>query len=139
MAIQIYDPTTEVAARRIAFAPRPKSLAGLSIGLVDNTKHNSDLVSAAHRGAARSASTARSGTSFVKRKARGAAPHAEILEELKGSLRRNRRGRRRLRVMQLGHVLDSIVFEQHGMPSASIVTGCVQSDRSGDGPHLGPS
>ncbi len=42
MSIEIYDPTSEAAGRRIAYAPRPKSLAGLRIGLVDNTKHNSD-------------------------------------------------------------------------------------------------
>ena len=84
MAIQIYDPTTEVAARRIAFAPRPKSLAGLSIGLVDNTKHNSDqlllriavLLEREHGAKAHI---------IRKKKSAGAAPHAEILEELKGS------------------------------------------------------
>lgn len=42
MSIQIYDPTTEVSSRKINFVPRPKSLKGLRIGLVDNTKHNSD-------------------------------------------------------------------------------------------------
>ena len=42
MTIQIYDPTIEAKGRHIAYAPRPKSLAGLRIGLVDNSKHNSD-------------------------------------------------------------------------------------------------
>src|SRR3990172_6642535 len=42
MTVQIFDPTTEVTGRRIAYVPRPKSLDGLRIGLVDNTKHNSD-------------------------------------------------------------------------------------------------
>lgn len=42
MTIQIYDPTTEAKRRHIAYAPRPKSLAGLRVGLVDNSKHNSD-------------------------------------------------------------------------------------------------
>jgi len=42
MTIQIYDPTIEPKGRHIAYAPRPKSLAGLRIGLVDNSKHNSD-------------------------------------------------------------------------------------------------
>ena len=84
MAIQIYDPTTEVAARRIAFAPRPKSLAGLSIGLVDNTKHNSDqlllrIAALLEREHGAKAHIIR------KKKSAGAAPHAEILEELKGS------------------------------------------------------
>ena len=84
MAIQIYDPTTEVAARRIAFAPRPKSLAGLSVGLVDNTKHNSDqlllrIAALLERDHGAKAHIIR------KKKSAGAAPHAEILEELKGS------------------------------------------------------
>ncbi len=43
MSIQIYDPTIEPKKdRHIAFAPRPKSLAGLRVGLVDNSKFNSD-------------------------------------------------------------------------------------------------
>ena len=42
MSIQIYDPTTEAKGRHIAYAPRPKSIAGLRVGLVDNSKHNSD-------------------------------------------------------------------------------------------------
>ncbi len=44
MTIQIYDPTTEVAGRRISYAQRPESIRGLTIGLVDNTKHNSDAL-----------------------------------------------------------------------------------------------
>jgi hypothetical protein len=42
MTVRIYDPTTEPRGRRIEYAPRPKSLAGLRVGLVDNSKHNSD-------------------------------------------------------------------------------------------------
>ena len=42
MAVQILDPTTEVSNRSINYAARPESLAGLRIGLIDNTKHNSD-------------------------------------------------------------------------------------------------
>ena len=44
MTVEIYDPTFEAAGRRIAYAPRPTSLAGLRIGLVDNAKHNSDQI-----------------------------------------------------------------------------------------------
>ena len=42
MTVRIYDPTIEAKGRKIAYAPRPKSLAGLRVGLVDNSKHNSD-------------------------------------------------------------------------------------------------
>ena len=84
MAIQIYDPTTEVAGRHIAFVPRPKSLEGLRIGLVDNTKHNSDqlllrIAKILEREHAAKAHVIR------KKKSAGAAPHAEILEEYKAN------------------------------------------------------
>jgi len=42
MTVQIFDPTIEAKGRKIAYVPRPKSLAGLRVGLVDNSKHNSD-------------------------------------------------------------------------------------------------
>jgi hypothetical protein len=39
---QIFDPTTVAEEQSIAFVPRPVSLRNLSIGLVENTKFNSD-------------------------------------------------------------------------------------------------
>ena len=82
MAIQIYDPTTEVAQRHMAFAPRPRSLEGLSIGLIDNTKHNSDqlllrIAALLERDHGAKAHLIR------RKKSAGSAPHAEIVEELK--------------------------------------------------------
>ena len=84
MSIQIYDPTTEVTGRTIAFVPRPKSLEGLRIGLVDNTKHNSDqlllrIAAILERGHGAKAHIIR------KKKSAGAAPHAEIIEEYKAN------------------------------------------------------
>jgi hypothetical protein len=82
MAIQIYDPTTEATSRRIAFVPRPRSLEGLRIGLVDNTKHNSDqlllrIANLLERDHGAKAHVIR------KKKSAGAAPHAEIVTEFK--------------------------------------------------------
>ena len=84
MTVQILDPTTEVAGRRINYAPRPKSLQGLRVGLIDNTKHNSDQL------LLRIASILEKEhgtTSHVirRKKSSGAAPHAEIVEEYKGN------------------------------------------------------
>lgn len=42
MAIQVFDPTTEAKEQPIAFVPRPESLRNVRIGLVENTKYNSD-------------------------------------------------------------------------------------------------
>ena len=40
--IELLDPTAEVTARGIAYVDRPASLAGKRVGLIDNTKFNSD-------------------------------------------------------------------------------------------------
>jgi hypothetical protein len=40
--LQVFDPTTEAKEQAIAFVPRPDSLRNLRIGLVENTKFNSD-------------------------------------------------------------------------------------------------
>lgn len=38
----VFDPTTEAKEQTIAFVPRPDSLRNLRVGLVENTKFNSD-------------------------------------------------------------------------------------------------
>ena len=84
MAIQIFNPTTEVKGRHIAYAPRPKSLAGLRVGLVDNTKHNSDRLLL--RIAALLEHEHGAKTHMIRRKrSAGAAPHAEIVEDFKAN------------------------------------------------------
>jgi hypothetical protein len=40
----ILDPTIATAREPIAYVPRPRSLEGLRIGLVENTKKNSEAV-----------------------------------------------------------------------------------------------
>ena len=84
MPIQIFDPTTEAKARTIAYAPRPKSLKGLRVGLVDNTKHNSDqlllrIADILERDHGAKAHIIR------KKKSSGVAPHAEIVDEYKAA------------------------------------------------------
>ena len=44
MALEIFDPTVSPVQEPISYAPRPKSLQGLKVGLVENTKHNSDVL-----------------------------------------------------------------------------------------------
>lgn len=84
MALQIFDPTTEVSARRIAYAPRPKSLEGVRIGLVDNTKHNSDQLLLRIAGLLEKEHGAKAHV-IRRKKSAGAAPHAEIVEEYKAN------------------------------------------------------
>jgi hypothetical protein len=40
----ILDPTIATARERIAYAPRPQSFKGLRIGLIENSKKNSEAV-----------------------------------------------------------------------------------------------
>ena len=44
MSLEIFDPTVSPVQETISYAPRPKSLKGLKLGLVENTKHNSDVL-----------------------------------------------------------------------------------------------
>jgi hypothetical protein len=42
--MKLFDPTTPPVDRAIALAPRLRDLRGLRVGLVENTKFNSDLI-----------------------------------------------------------------------------------------------
>ena len=44
MALEIFDPTVSPVQEPISYAPRPESLKGLRVGLVENTKHNSAVL-----------------------------------------------------------------------------------------------
>jgi len=84
MAVQFYDPTTEVSGRRINYAPRPTTLNGVRIGLVDNTKHNSDQILLRIADILEKEHGAKA--HLIRRKvSSGAAPHAEIVEDYKAN------------------------------------------------------
>lgn len=40
--LKVFDPTIRAKEKKIDFAPRPASLSNLRMGLVDNSKFNSD-------------------------------------------------------------------------------------------------
>lgn len=42
--LDIVDPTIATAREHIEYAPRPKSLTGLRIGIIENTKKNAEAV-----------------------------------------------------------------------------------------------
>lgn len=84
MSLQIYDPTTEVTGRKINFVPRPKSLKGLRVGLVDNTKHNSDQVLLRIAGILEREHGAKTHV-IRKKKSAGAAPSPEMIAEYKAN------------------------------------------------------
>ena len=84
MSVELLDPTTEVSGRRINYAPRPKSLQGLRVGLIDNTKHNSDQLLMRIAGILEKEHGTKSHV-IRRKKSSGSAPHAEIVEEYKNN------------------------------------------------------
>ena len=82
--IEILDPTVESPSQSLSYAPRPGSLEGKRVGLIENTKYNSDrllqkigdLLVAEHRAA----------STRMWRKHNSSVPaHAEIVDQLKES------------------------------------------------------
>jgi hypothetical protein len=83
MTIRIFDPTIEPKqGRHIDYAPRPKSLAGLRVGLVDNSKFNSDQMLLRIAGLLESDYGAKAHV-MRRKKSAGAQPHQEIIDEFK--------------------------------------------------------
>jgi len=77
--VQVFDPTFEAKEQSITFNPRPKSLKNLRIGLLDNTKFNSDNLLLNVAGALEKEYGAKSHIIRSKRKA--AVPDEAIIEE----------------------------------------------------------
>ncbi len=44
MTTELFDPTQSAPGQEIRYAPRPRSLQGLKVGLVENTKFNSEVL-----------------------------------------------------------------------------------------------
>lgn len=42
--IRVFDPTGHVQVRNVPLAPRPAALAGLRPGVLENSKHNAELL-----------------------------------------------------------------------------------------------
>jgi hypothetical protein len=78
--LTIFDPTTEAKEKRIDFVARPKSLKDLRIGLVDNTKFNSDKLLKKIAAILEKEYGAKS--HMIRRKHNAGVPvHEEIIEE----------------------------------------------------------
>ncbi len=80
--MEILDPTTEAAAQSIAYAPRPASLAGKRVGLIENTKFNSDRL-LAKVGDILKAEYGVAETRMWRKRNSSVPAHQEIIEELK--------------------------------------------------------
>ena len=80
--MEILDPTTESMAQSIAYAPRPASLEGKRVGLIENTKFNSDRL-LAKIGDILKAEYGAAETRMWRKHNSSVPAHQEIIEELK--------------------------------------------------------
>jgi hypothetical protein len=80
--VELLDPTTEAATQTIAYVPRPGSLEGKRIALVENTKFNSDKLLAKIGDILVREYGAGSATMWRKKNASVPA-HEEIIEEVR--------------------------------------------------------
>ncbi len=80
--MEILDPTTEAVAQSIAYAPRPASLAGKRVGLIENTKFNSDRL-LGKIGDILKAEYGVAETRMWRKRNSSVPAHQEIIEELK--------------------------------------------------------
>jgi hypothetical protein len=82
--MEILDPTSEVTPQAIAYAPRPDSLAGKRVGLIENTKFNSDRL-LQKVGDLLKAEYGAAETRMWRKKNSSVPAHEEIIEELRRS------------------------------------------------------
>ena len=80
--LEVFDPTTEPKAQAIRYVPRPDSLKGKRIGLVENTKFNSDKLLLKLAGILKEEYGAAEAVLWRKKNASVPA-HDEIIEEAK--------------------------------------------------------
>ena len=81
---KVFDPTVKAKKKKIVYAPRPKSLEGIRIGLVDNTKYHSDKLLLKIADLLEKEYGAQSHVIRKKQKA-GVPAHEEIIREYKNN------------------------------------------------------
>ncbi|MBN9426947.1 MAG: hypothetical protein J0H09_10615 [Burkholderiales bacterium] len=119
--IELMDPTREIEGGQAAYAPRPASLAGKRVALIENTKYNSDNI------------LKRIGDLLVRdygaasykiyRKRYSSVPaHEEILRDVQENCDVMVAGVGDCGSCSSGSVLDGILLEMRNIPSASIIT-----------------
>jgi len=119
--MELLNPTREAAGTEPVYAERPKSLAGLRIGLVENTKFNSDVILKLIGDALISQHGAASYKLYRKR-----WPSVPVTEEMLHDIQANCdvmvAGVGDCGSCSSGTVLDGILLEMRNVPSATIIT-----------------
>jgi hypothetical protein len=119
--IELLDPTREIGAGRMVYAPRPDSLKGKKVGLIENTKYNSDRVLEMigkilvdEYGVAE--------TKLYHKRYSSVPAHEEIIRDVRATCDFMIAGVGDCGSCSSGSVLDGILLEKEKIPSASIIT-----------------
>jgi len=119
--IELLDPTREVRTGQMKYAPRPDSLKGKRVALIENTKYNSDRVLEMIGEILRD----EYGVAETKlyRKIYSSVPaHEAIITDIRASCDVMIAGVGDCGSCSSGSVLDGILLEKEQVPSASIIT-----------------
>jgi hypothetical protein len=79
--IRVFDPTTAPKAQALRYAPRPTTLQGKKVGLVENTKYNSDKL-LLKIGRILEQEYGVAGVLLRRKRGAGVPAHAEIIDEI---------------------------------------------------------
>lgn len=119
--IELLDPTRELRDGKMEYAPRPPSLEGLRVALIENTKWNSETVLRKIGDQLVSQHGVTEFEIFHKRYSSVPA-HEEIIETVRKEFDVMVAGVGDCGSCSSGTVLDGILLEKEGIPSASIIT-----------------
>jgi hypothetical protein len=119
-AMNLLDPTMATEEERIDFAPRPKSLQGLRIGLIENTKKNAEAI--LRRLADKLESAYGMSTLVLVHKPQRAPVKDAQIAELKGQADFAIAGVGDCGACSSGSLLDAVILEKAGIPAIAIVT-----------------
>lgn len=119
--IELLNPTREAEGAEPTYAERPKSLKGLRIGLIENTKFNSDNV-LKKIGEILIQKHGAASYKLYRKRYSSVPAHEEILQDIQINCDVMVAGIGDCGSCSSGTVLDGILLEMRNIPSASIIT-----------------
>jgi len=119
--IELLDPTREIGSGRMVYASRPSSLKGKTVGLIENTKYNSDrLLEMIGQILIDDYGVAK--TKLYHKHYSSVPAHEEIITDVRDTCDFMIAGVGDCGSCSSGSVLDGILLEKEKIPSASIIT-----------------